>query len=83
MSAAIQYVIDTVLPDVERTPGIRREVSQRTKELYEKREKAKGLTQGEYDSLQKQIREARLDDFKDWVEAHGDKMQEANGHGDV
>ena len=43
----------------------------------------KGRTQGQYDELQEQIRAARLNDFKDWVEKHGDKMQQANEQGDV
>ena len=43
----------------------------------------KGRTQGQYDELQEQIKASRLNDFKDWVEKHGDSMQQANGQGDV
>ena len=53
MSTAIHHAIETVLPDVLRSPGIKSEVSEATKELYEKREKMKGCTQGQCDSLQK------------------------------
>ena len=39
INTAILHAIDTVLPDVLRSPGIKREVSEETKALYEKREK--------------------------------------------
>ena len=83
MQSAIQHAINSVLPDVPKTTGVRRDVSERSKSLYKKREKMRGCNQAQYDGLQKAIRESRLRDFQEWVEKHSQKMQEANGHGDV
>ena len=83
MNAAIQHAVDTVIPDVVRTPGISRKVSAHTKALYDKRERMRGCNQGEYDDLQQQIRESALQDFQSWVEENNKAMQEANGQGDT
>ena len=45
MNAAIQHAVDTVIPDVVRTPGISRKVSAHTKALYDKRERMRGCKQ--------------------------------------
>ena len=83
MNAAITYAIETVLPDVQRSRGVRRETSDRTKALYDQRAKMKGCTQGQYDAHQEKIRKSTLRDFKEWVEKHGENMQEANGQGNT
>ena len=83
MNEAIAYAIDTVLPDVQRTRGVKRETSQRTKDLYAKRPKMKGCTQGQFDEHQEKIKESTLRDFKEWVEKHSEKMKSANGQGDT
>ena len=83
MQNAIQHAIDSVLPDVPKSQGVSRKVSERSKNLYKKREKMKGCNQAQYDELQEEIRESRLHDFQAWVEEHSQKMNEANGQGDV
>ena len=83
MDAAIQHAVDTVVPDVVRTRGVKRERSDKTKALYEKRTRMKGCTQGQYDDLQEEIKQSTLDDFKAWVESHCKIMDEANWRGDT
>ena len=39
--------------------------------------------QHEYDKIQQDIKESSLKDYEDWVSAWTDRMQEANGRGDV
>ena len=81
---AIHHAIDTVLPDVQRSGGrSKRKVSERTKALYEKWTTLKHGTQGEYDKLQKQIREAGISDFQDWVQEHCEAMQAAEAVGNT
>ena len=57
--------------------------SERSKKLYEKREKLKKGNQDQYDELQQEIKKSRLQDFKEWVEEHSQKMQVADGQGDI
>ena len=40
-------------------------------------------TAGEFKALQVQIKQSGLDDYKDWVEAQGAVLAEANGRGDT
>ena len=81
---AIQQAIDTVLPDVQKRNGrAQRKVSEATKALYDKRTALRNGTQGQYDALQKQIREAGLNDFKTWVQEHCKDMQAAEAVGDT
>ena len=79
----IHHAIEVVLPVVKRSPDVKKKVSETTKTSCEKREKMKGRTQEQCDELQDQIRETRLNDFKNWVEQLSEKMEETNGQGDV
>ena len=83
MCATITHVIEETLPTVKKRRRAKRKVSERTAALYEQRTNMKGCTQGEFDELQAQIKQAGLDDFKDWVQEQGDIMAEANGRGDT
>ena len=42
-----------------------------------------GCTVGEFKELQEQIKQAGLDDYKDWVQGQADTLAEANGRGDT
>ena len=42
-----------------------------------------GYTVGQFKNLQKQIKQAGLDDYKDYVEAQGEVLTSANGKGDT
>ena len=83
MNAAIHYAVDTVVPEVSRSQGIKRKVSNKTKALFEKRTRMRGRNQGQYEKLQKEIKETRLNDFKEWVEEHCKSMEVANRIGDT
>ena len=83
MNKAIHQAIEDTLPDVQKSQGTSRKVSERSKQLYEKREKLQKDNQAQYDELQQEIKESRLQDFKEWVEEHSQNMQAVNGQGDV
>ena len=83
MCAAISHAVDTVLPTVPKQRRVKRKVSERTKALYEKRSNMQGCTNGEYKALQAQIKQAGLDDYRQWVAAQGEVLAEANGRGDT
>ena len=83
MCVAISHAVDTVLLTVPRRRRVKRKVSERTKALYEQRTNMQGCTNGEYKELQAQIRQAGIQDYRDWVTAQGEVLSEANGRGDT
>ena len=82
MQAAIHFAVETVLPTKVKTRRIRREVSEKTKSLFEKRTGMNGSEQ-EFKHIQAEIAASSLGDFKSWVTKWADYMGEANGRGDV
>ena len=83
MNTAIQHAIDTTVPVVERSGGIKRNMSKETEHLFQRRTSMKGCTQGQFDILQDEIRKSTLQDYTTWVEEHYEHMNEANGLGDT
>ena len=83
MCAAIGHAVNVVLPDIKRTKGVKRAVSEATKTLYERRGNMQGSTQAQYDEINKEIRESGLNDFRGWVKDHSAQMQAANECGDT
>ena len=83
-------ICDTVATATEELPkrkagnGPRRKVSaEETKSLYDQLTKLKNPTSAERKSLQKQIRESSLKDFKDWVEDCAEELTAANNVGNT
>ena len=58
--------------------GVTRKVSERTKALYDKRQRMKG-TESQYKAVQSDIKASCLNDYKTWVNEWVDKIQLANG----
>ena len=84
MNATIGHAVDSVLPEIKRTKGVKHKVSAETKKLYERRANMQGSTHAQYDEINKEIRDAGLRDFRDWVKKeHSEKMSVANGQGDT
>ena len=83
ITAAIQHAIETTLPIVKKLKRQRRKVSAHTKSLIDKRSRDKRRTKKQVDDLQAKIRQAGLDDFKQWVQTKSDEMTEANWRGDT
>ena len=83
ITAAIQHAIETTLPIVKKLKRQRRKVSAHTKSLIDKRSRGKRRTKKQVDDLQAKIRQAGLDDFKQWVQTKSDEMTEANWRGDT
>ena len=84
MCSAIQLAINTVLPSRRRGSGVRREVSEKTKELYERRTKlCKQGTKEQFEQVQREIKESSLADFKNWVEKWADVIKDAENVGDT
>ena len=83
LCASIKFAIDTVLPTVPKHKGIKREVSEDTQQLFEKRQQMHRCNQQQHDNMQSAIKESCLQDYVKWVEGHGSKMAEANGRGDT
>ena len=71
---AIHFAIDSVLPVVMKTKRQKREVSQATKDLYDERSKGKHRTDKQFKRLQKKIKDAGMEDFKQWVHGQGEEM---------
>ena len=83
MCAAISHAVDTVLPDCVKQGGVKREVSEGTKALYDERVKFKGQgTKEQYDDVQARIKKSSLQDFEAWVAqcAEGISAAEAKGN---
>ena len=57
--------------------GSKRKVSEKTKGLYDRRTQLKNPTKQERKDLQKEIKEAGLADFKQWVEECADAAWDA------
>lgn len=84
MCNAIQHASDIVLEEREHKGGIRREVSEKTQNLFKKRTQLKGKgTQQQYSDVQKKIKASSLADFKSWVGKWSDVISEAAGKGDT
>ena len=82
MHTRIHFAVETVLPTKARTHRIKREVSEKTKSLFEKRTGMNGSEQ-EFKRIQAEIVTSSLEDFQTWVTKWADYMGEANGKGDV
>ena len=84
LCTAIHHAIDTVLPERVMRKRIKREVSEKTKSLYDKRTNTRGRgTKEEYDNVQENIKKSSLADFESWVSEWAAKMDKANGVGDT
>ena len=88
MVKAISYAVKTTLPDKKAMKGVKREVSERTRQLYEQRTnmgraKKKKWTNQDFEKVQNDIRKSVLKDFNDWVEECAQDMQQANNVGDT
>ena len=81
--AAVTHAAETTLPLRIRTKGIKREVSERTKTLFEKRTNMQG-TKEQYEEVQRLIKTSSLQDYEQWVSNKwADVIQSANGKGDT
>ena len=84
MCAAIHHAIDTTLPDCQKRNGIKRKVSDRTKRLFEERQKLCGQgNKEEFDNVQGQIKASSLEDFEDWVGEWATVIGQADSKGDT
>ena len=87
LCTAITYAIQEVLPTRRKSNGPTRAVSQRTKDLFDRRTemgKDKGKwSNADFKRIQRQIRESSLRDHAEWVERCADDMQSANDVGNT
>ena len=83
MCAAITHAANEVLPKVKRKPGIRRKVSKQTRDLYDQRVATAACPDFDRKAHQQKIKEAGLQDFRDWVKECASELNRANGHGDT
>ena len=79
---AVTHAVDTVLPTVKKTKGMRRKVSKRTKALYERRTNMKG-TKADYAEVQTEIKESSLEDFKSCASEWADDMEATDKKGNT
>ena len=90
MNTCIQAAIQSCVPNKKRLSVIKREISDRTRRLYEARaQKFSDITaQGGNVSKQlrkrwhRRIRDANLRDYNTWLEGMAKKMEEADKRGD-
>ena len=80
---AVNHTAETTLPKIKRKSGVRRKVSQKTKDLYDNEEARTARTENQRAELKEKRRKAGLEDFKSWVQECADRLNEANGHGDT
>ena len=83
MCSAIRHAIDNTLPDVERSKRARRQVSEKTKEIYKRRSRGEIRTNAQFKAMQAKVKQAGMDDFKAWVQQQGEVMSDANERGDT
>ena len=84
MCTAISFAVDAVVPTRTQGQGVHREVSDRTKALFEQRTRlCKKGTAAQFKSIQAKIKESSLADFEAWVQRCAEEMSKAAGHGDM
>ena len=84
MQEAISYAVDSVLPECVKQGGVKREVSERTKALYDERVELKGKgTKQQYDDVQSRIKRSSLQDFETWVSHCAQGISAAEARGDT
>ena len=84
MCSAIEVAIEEVLPTEERKQGVRRKVSDETKQLFEERTKLRGRASKEqFKDIQEKIKQSSLNDFESWVDEWATVISKANGQGDT
>ena len=87
LRTAITHAIEAVLPNTQTSKRTKREVSDRTKKLFERRTKmGKAKTKwsnADYKKIQAEIKTSSLKDHADWVERCASEMQAANDVGDT
>ena len=81
---AIQHAVQSTLPERVMRKGVKREVSEQTKALFNQRTNLKGRgTKEQYDNVQEKIKESSLTDFEMWVDKWAKKIEEAENVGDT
>ena len=83
ITTAICGAAKATLPVVKRGKGVRRKVSATTTSLYEQRSRMRGKIPEQFKALQGKIRQAGLDDFKDWVRKCAEEAEKAESIGDT
>ena len=84
LCAAIQHAVDVALPERVMSKGVKRDVSEETKALFDERTNLKGRgTKEQYDEVQGKIKKSSLADFESWVNEWAKKIESANGTGDT
>ena len=65
MCTAIQEAVNSVVPTCKRKQGVKRKVSDKTKQLYARRAQLRGQgTQEQYKKVQDEIKASSLADFE-------------------
>ena len=81
---AIQHAVETVLPKRIKRNGVKREVSEKTRALFDERTNLRGRgTQEQYGNLQRRIKKSSLADFETWVNKWAQKISDAESVGDT
>ena len=76
--------MESALPERVMRKGIKREVSEQTKVLYDQRTNLRGRgTKEQYDNIQGKIKKSSLADFEQWVSKWAKKIEEAENVGDT
>ena len=84
-SEAIKHAIKTALPKVTNSGLRARDVSARTKSLFNEKSKMskRTHTSADFAAIADAIKESSLQDYRDWVRRCVEDMEEANSAGDV
>ena len=64
-------------------PSQKRQVSESTKALYTQRARKRGRTHSQFKALQSKIKQAGINDYKDWVAQQSKAMTKAKWQGDT
>ena len=82
---SILGIADKVLPRKRKKKAPRRETSQRTKDLFAKRQRMtkRNSTKKQFKDIQSRIKESCLKDFQDWVDKCVREIEDANNLGDI
>ena len=82
--AAINFAADTVLPSRRKGAGIKRDVSDKTKQLFERRKNMRNKgTKVQFQQVQAEIKTSSLEDFQSWVAKWAANISKAAGLGDT
>ena len=90
MNTCIQAAIQTCVPSKKRLSDVKRETSERTRQIYEARaqkfskiaEQGGTVTKQLRKRWNRKIRDANLRDYNDWLDSMATKMEEADRRGD-